>query len=311
MTADNLRSGVTAPGTHHGAVATALLLAASAAGAAASTINEGAQIVAFAAGVAVIGTPHGGLDHRLGRALLRPRFGRAWPVVFVGAYGALSGAAVIVWLLQPLAALAGFLALSALHFGNSDAREVGRWRVPDVLARGGAPVVVPALLHPDELLTLFGWLCGQDGAARLVEMLRGPLALPWAAASVALVARALLAPAGKTASVLEFVAVAAAFAVLPPLVAFGLYFCALHAPRATAAFMRATGDDLVGVLRAAAPWSLAAVALAAVGYLAAGDRPSVAAVRTLFVWLSALTVPHMLLAELGARFGAGLAARGR
>jgi hypothetical protein len=68
---------------------------------------------------------------------------------------------------------------------------------------------------------------------------------------------------------------------------------------------RSSREGTSKLLRAAAPLSLAAAAAAAAGYvvLAAGAPAEVAAVRTIFIWLAALTVPHMLLAAATPRIG--------
>ncbi|WP_246686158.1 Brp/Blh family beta-carotene 15,15'-dioxygenase [Methylobacterium sp. WL8] len=71
--------------------------------------------------VIVLGVPHGALDGAIAAPLLRPRYGRAWFGVFAIPYLGLSALVLLAWQLAPLAALAGFLALSVLHFGEEDA----------------------------------------------------------------------------------------------------------------------------------------------------------------------------------------------
>ena len=282
------------------------LVAAAAGGAALGTPGQGVQVVALVLGVMLVGTPHGGLDHRLGRRLLAPRFGAGWPLAFLLGYLGAAGATVAVWLAWPALGLSVFLALSWAHFG--DARARGAWRAVESFARGGAPLGVPALAHPDELRTIFAWLAGEEGAA-VAAALGGPVAWLWATAALAHGARAALR---REREGLELAAVVLAAAMLPPLLSFTLFFCLVHAPRALAESARAAGESVRQALRAAAPLSAAAGIAACVGYalLATRAPPEIAAVRTLFVWLAALTVPHMLLAGLARLAGAELTSPG-
>ena len=114
---------------------------------------------------------------------------------------------------------------------------------------------------------------------------------------------------------MEFAAGLALQAAAPPLIAFTLYFCLLHAPRHMAALPQAaTGWQ-------AAPVSLAAVAIIAAGICASlggppattlGSPPAAgfsawlnAAAATGLLWgLACLTLPHVVLGHLARRLHA-------
>jgi Brp/Blh family beta-carotene 15,15'-monooxygenase len=164
--------------------------------------------------------------------------------------------------------------------------------------------VIAAAAHPAEMKLLFGWIAGEGGAA-LVPWLAGPALLPWLCGAVAVLA---LEP--RTTERLELVAVTALFALTPPLIAFAVYFALIHTPRALRDARR-PGESWPALLRSAAPLSIAAILLAAAGYLAlrSGVPVEPAAVRTTFWWLGALTVPHMGLALLVRRTSPTAAAR--
>lgn len=285
------------PAVVHRGLACAALLGSALVGTAWGTLPTDVQVALFAVGVALFGTPHGGLDHRIARPLLRPRFGATWPAVFIAGYLALGGLALAAWWAVPAFALGAFLLLSVLHFGAHDAVSSGRLRTVEIVARGAAPVVLPALCHSGDIALLFAWVVGDAGAAALLDLLRGPAAVVWAAAAVVTI--------GFTrhrAAAVELAAVVVALALLPPLIAFTLYFCLVHAPRAM--IMTAKPDESAGALiKSAAPFSAAAVAVGAAGFLLLSGQapPAVAVVRTGFIWLSALTVPHMALAALARR----------
>ena len=243
-----------------------------------------AELALLIAAVFLVGTPHGALDARVARDRLRPLLGPLWALPFVGGYLALAGLTLALWFAVPAAALTLFLLLAAIHFGEHDSPS-GRW-LP-VLVRGSLPPIVAAASHPEAITSIF-LLLTDEGGATLAAMAGGPLLFLW-------LAGAAITMAGEGRR-LELVGLAALFAVAPPLVAFSLYFALVHTPRALAASRR-PGERWGDLLSAALPWSLAAVALALP--LWAWFAPQVgngpALVRTIFWWLSAMTVPHMAL----------------
>lgn len=288
----------------HRTVAVGLLLVAAVFGTVLGEPDLPMQVAVLVAGVVLVGTPHGGLDHRAGREVLTPSFGAAWPLPFAGAYIGAAAAMVALWCALPVVGLALFLALSWAHFGEANSH--GAWLVVERFARGGIPIVAPALAHPGDIDMIFGWMAGTDGAA-LATILRGPAAWAWVPALVAYLTRTALTRASAS---LESAALTAVAVALSPLLSFTLFFCLVHAPRAMIEAGRETGESPLHLLRNAAPLSFAAAAMAAAGYtlLVDGATPEVAAVRTVFIWLAALTVPHMLLTSIAARARQG---RGR
>ena len=252
-----------------------------------------AQLPWLAAAVFLVGTPHGALDGRLARPLLEPVLQRHWLPIFLLLYLTAAIAALGLWLVAPAFALTAFLLLAAIHFGSHDSPSR---RSLAIAARGALPPVVAAAAHPQALATIFGWLAGEDGAA-LVPWLAGPGLILWLCA-----AAATLAVEAAWRARAEFILLTAMFAIVPPLLAFAAYFALVHTPRALAASKRA-GERWTELLLAALPFTLAALGFAAVGYALLRTELAVepAVVRTTFWWLSALTVPHMLLGALSAR----------
>ncbi len=177
----------------------------------------------------ILGVPHGALDGAVAAPLLRPRCGRAWFGVFAVPYLGLAALVLLAWQRAPLATLAGFLALSVLHFGEEDA---GPGRPFEALVRGGLPVALPALLRPEE-----------DGGLFAV-VTRVPMAEIPAGGRPCPGSGSLRPPDGCWQSGarggvrIEMAALAAAFWLLPPLTAFTLYFVGLHAPRHMSTLVR-------------------------------------------------------------------------
>ncbi|KQU27609.1 hypothetical protein ASG63_03035 [Methylobacterium sp. Leaf94] len=272
----------------------ALALVASAA------LPREASWLAALAVVIGLGVPHGALDGAVAAPLLRPRFGWAWFGIFAVPYLGLAGLVLLAWQVAPLATLAGFLALSVLHFGEEDA---GPGRPLEVLVRGGMPVALPALLRPEETAGLF---------AAVTRLPMPEIPGWWVAASwvwLALAASWLFAGRRPWSVRGEMAALAAAFWLLPPLTAFTLYFVGLHGPRHMRALVRdptrAPGIDTMGkAVRASLPvFGLTLLLGAALWplYAAGTDDPAATLLCLTLRMLSALTVPHVLLDRIAAR----------
>lgn len=252
------------------------------------------QWVCAVAVIVVLGVPHGALDVEMGRTLLRHRFGGAWFPLFAAPYLALVAVVLLAWRLTPEATLAAFLALSVWHFGTEETGDGGL----SALAHGGLPIALPVLLHPAATGQVLGaisgsgltyavppaWLTGASG-------LWVPLTGLWVARTVA---------SGQLRTLILPSMVCVAFAVLPPLTAFALYFVVVHAPTHTAALIRhptraprvrspgaawwrALPTTLLTVLIGVALWPLSA------------GEPAARLVGVTLQLLAALTLPHMLL----------------
>ncbi|MCJ2134257.1 Brp/Blh family beta-carotene 15,15'-dioxygenase [Methylobacterium sp. J-026] len=293
------------PGRHHAHAWGARLLhgagALVALGLAASAFlpREASWLVALTVVIA-LGVPHGALDGAVAAPLLRPRYGRAWFGIFAVPYLGLAALVLLAWQVAPLATLAGFLALSVLHFGAEDAGPGRPW---EALVRGGLPVALPALLHPAATAGIFAVVA------------RTPMPqLPawWSVAAwlwLALAAIWILTHRAVPAVRIEMTILAAAFAVLPPLTAFTLYFVGLHGPRHMQALVRDPGrapgvDTMRRAVRAALPVFALTLLLGAGLWplYAAGASDAASNLLTVTLqMLSALTVPHMLLDRIAAR----------
>ncbi|MCJ2123577.1 Brp/Blh family beta-carotene 15,15'-dioxygenase [Methylobacterium sp. J-077] len=264
--------------------------------------RETAWLVALSV-VIVLGVPHGALDGAVAAPLLRPRYGRMWFGVFAVPYLGLSALVLLAWQAAPLTTLAGFLALSVLHFGEEDA---GPGRHVEAVVRGGLPIALPALLRPEETAGLF---------AVVTRVPMPQLPVWWAAAAwvwVAVAAAWLLIRPRRAAVRIEMALLALAFWSLPPLTAFTLYFVGLHGPRHVRALIRdpsrAPGVDTIRrAVHAALPvFGLTLLLGAALWPLYAPGAPDAPAhLLTLTLqMLSALTVPHLLLDRIATRYPA-------
>lgn len=288
----------------HALLVTAVALAAALIGSLGVAIPPPALAAGLALAVAVVGLPHGGLDHRAGRSVCGPLVGPWWPLLFLTSYVAVGGFVLAGWAVAPLATAGLFFALSAGHFAETE-RGPG-WRAA---LFGGMVIWLTLLARPGESLTLLAWVApaevdwaGAGAAARpAFAALAGLAAACWLAESVR-------AAAGRDAAGLADAARLAAFALMfalaPVLVSFAVAFCGWHSLRELDR-MAGRGGGLRRVLLAAAPSSLAAALLAAGGVWAFGSEPlaAPAVVQGVFLGLSAVAVPHILLHAVAARLG--------
>lgn len=268
-----------------------------------AALPTGAQWTCALTAIIVLGIPHGALDGEAARAVLRPRFGRAWFPVFSLPYLALSALVLLAWHRVPGPTLAAFLMASVWHFGTEDA-EAGDGL--GVIVQGGLPIAMPALIHPGATATVF-----QTVAAAPLPQLPAWLwaaALAWLALAVMWAGRAALRRRqGRLLAVPGLLA--GLFVALPPLTAFAIYFVGVHAPAHVAALIRNPAraprvrDHRSAVLLALPITALTLLIGAALWPLYGGAVPDRLLALTI-QGLAALTLPHMLL-------DAGLARRER
>lgn len=244
--------------------------------------------------ILLLGVPHGALDVSYARALLGVRSVAGW-AGFTLLYLLIAAAVGWFWHASPLLFLATFLLVSAAHF-SGDLAAGTPWFTR--LLYGGAVIVLPCLRYEGEVGALFAALIGTTPGLQLAEVLR-LLALPWLLALVLAIAHATRCDRAMAAE-LAAVTLLATFA--PPLLAFTIYFCAMHSLR----HMLRTSEH--HHLSARALVLTALVPMAGVLLLLGLLWPRMAAltgsgvlevqlITLLFIGLAALTVPHMLLVE--------------
>ena len=262
-------------------------------------LSQQALVLVLALAVAVTGLPHGALDPwvawRIG--LWRGRWGF---VAFNVAYVGLAALVVMAWQLAPGLSLVVFLAISAWHFAGDWRQDLPGWA--RALA-GLALLALPAWRWPGDVDASFALLAGADGSV-IASWLA--VASPWLAVGVAAVA--LLAQRRSRATAIELAAVAALALLLPPLVYFVVYFCALHSLRhlriAVGEADASSRGPIAGVALLYTVLTLVLAALVWPWLAAAGTLVHTAdaeLLKLVFIGLAALTLPHMLVVMLSER----------
>ena len=191
-----------------------------------------AQLGVLLSGIIVTGFPHGAFDHLLARPVLEPWLGRAWSLLFLAGYVGLAGLVWLGWQTMPAATLAAFLAASVVHFGLGDAADgLAPASVPRaiaVLAYGGLPLLLPMALQPAEAAPVLAALGGLSVPVMEHALHGTAWLLP---AWIAAFGWVVIAAWRERRGVAERLVTAGCFVLLPPLLAFGLYFALGHAVR--------------------------------------------------------------------------------
>jgi len=255
------------------------------------------QVSILAPAVALLGLPHGALDMPMAETLW-PLNGWRHRAIFLAGYLGLAGSIGLLWWLAPGAALAAFLAYSAVHF-SGDWQPDGRlWQWAGGLSAVGAP----AVFHLSEVAGLFAALGPVAGASTIAT---ATAAAGLIGAGCAILA-AILGRAARWPVILELAAIWLGAALLPPLLSFVVYFCLLHSLRHLTGTLGVLPERRQALHSAAGitALSLSGAALAALLLLAgAGAVVDAAMLQVVFIGLAALTVPHMLLVDRFVRTG--------
>ena len=263
--------------------------------AAGATLDPRLELPIVAVLVLLLGVPHGSLDVVFARRLLHLAGSREWLLFSLGYLG-LAALVVGLWVALPTLFLCIFLGLSALHFAGDP--RVGISGLSRVLY-GGAVIVLPALRHGAELERLLGLVAGPASGAFVVPILSF-LAAPWLVATLLVCA---LQATTFTRDTIELIALIAVAIAAPPLLAFTIYFCAMHSPRH---ILRTVGGlNRRGARQALAmtawPTGIVLVVGILVGLIADSIPLEKRVMQLLFVGLAALTLPHMALLEHARR----------
>lgn len=243
--------------------------------------------------IAVCGLPHGTLDVEIAAL----RFGAAGAVArlkILAIYLSCAALMALCWWQVRELALTLFLILSIIHF-SQDWR--GRAEPFLALLVAWTLVALPALTKPAEVAAIFNILTGNQHGSVIAAVLACATA-PALVGSVVFVYWSY--HNGDRQNAVDVVCCLVAALLLPPLLAFAIFFCGLHSPRHMAEALRETG--------AIPPWKrfaiigsvfLLSVALGIL-LLIGQNHAEIGAgvIRSAFMLISILTVPHFLLEQV-------------
>jgi Brp/Blh family beta-carotene 15,15'-monooxygenase len=276
--------------------------------------------MALATAVAVLGLPHGACDPALALSLRGRGEGGVLRFVakFSVGYLGVCLAFWVLWQAAPVAALISFLSLSIWHWGATDASAVplAHWApwLLEALSRGAASIAFSACYFRETTAALFAWLIDEPYSLVVRVVSR------WALHGALLVTTGLAASAAfhlvgcarsttrlaHALAILEMATTALLFCTVPPVEAFVVYFCFGHSVRHVLD-VAVTADPLnarhafARLALWAVPFTLATWLLGAIAYVVAfsreGEATQKSVARLVFIGLSCLTAPHMVLVE--------------
>jgi Brp/Blh family beta-carotene 15,15'-monooxygenase len=264
-------------------------------------IKDDVVLPMLALTVAIVGVPHGALDHLTGARLFESTFPKRWMTYFLTVYLAVAVVVVWGWTVAPTATILAFFGLSAWHFGSEDAEAIAthpqHWLRN--FAFGSLIIVVPAMSQSSRLSQILerlvpGSLLGSAQIAVAACQIAGLVLVPVAVLSTLRLFRRDAATATRIASFMLL------FAVADPLLSFLVYFCGWHSFRGLAEIHRELHGSVARTFYSVLPLTAATVAAGAIAWwflVTASDLPT-ATLRVVFIGLSSIAVPHLLLHSL-------------
>lgn len=292
----------------------------------------GPSLVLFAAGlIAIIGVPHGGLDHWIGRRFLQPIFGNTWSIIFLTAYLTLASAVALGWVFFPTVTIISFFLLSAWHFGREENAGASALAAISV---GGAMIWSIAIFNSDEMTQILTatldqtLVQSQPGTSALIVKMTGMIGLVLLPIGVLVRLKQCSHRGGSNhrgdqgfainrvldGAVMIVTILAGMFA--PILVAFTIYFCFYHSLLGLRKLRIEENLSRKRFVFSIAPMSILALAMV-VGVDVLAGGLSIAAlgqsawIRLTFVGLASIAVPHILLHEFGDAFSKQTARSGQ
>lgn len=288
------------------------------------------QYAPFVASLLVFGLPHGAAEHV---ALARVGLARDRPLLAaVAVYLPLMAVYAVAWWLAPALSFAFFILLTWVHWGQGDVyamlafTEGGHLctraqRVLALVVRGGLPMLVPLVGHPERYQFVAERTVGlfDAGAAAALSPAfttgaRLAVAMGFGAVTVLALALGFARRDGSGSwrvDAAETGLLWAFFLVVPPVLAVGLYFCLWHSVRHIARLVvldggaresLAAGRVWPGVRRFAvdaAPLTAGALVVFAALYALVGASATLPDLLGVYlVLLAVLTLPHVVVVAL-------------
>jgi Brp/Blh family beta-carotene 15,15'-monooxygenase len=253
------------------------------------------EIPLFIALVGSVGMLHGALDHQVAFRYYGMRTNtRGW-VSFLGGYLGVMVLYGLLWYVMPLLALVVFLVLSVWHFGQSDMNDykVRRGEYIMNITRSSAVLGVMFGLHIDEVQQILGSVLPWQIPTEVGYVMAGGSLLLHVVALFGFKPR----PLGW--ALFDILWLSLVSAMLPLLLAFAVYFALWHSInhlselRNYLHYARWTRMVLNGL-----PFTLLALVIIAVfAFMLPNEGNPMEWVLFLFIAISLMTMPHMLLVD--------------
>ena len=235
--------------------------------------------------IVLLGVPHGSLDVLFALRAYELNSLKAW-VVFLMAYLLVAMGIILLWLLLPVWFFIGFLIFSALHFSD-DLNTPNHLLIK--LSYGAAAICLPSIVHGEALVGLYAVFVDASVAQRIVTISQ------WLTYPILLLMGIMLFNRQiNIREKLDAYAVLAIMTLLPPILAFAVYFCLMHSARhliRSHAFFGKLNARLF-IMALVLPTLAAIIMACGVWFFTKTLKFELDLIRIVFIGLAALTFPH-------------------
>ena len=255
--------------------------------------------------ILVLGVSHGALDHIRGKRILEPKFNKAWSILFFPGYIILGLIVIISWVTFPPVTLLLFLIIAGYHFGEEDLsffKEDDGVIFTIVSFLKGFLIITLSFHYSFENTSLFfEYLMVPQNYYEALVPLKSIL---FSVNLICLVAGLIYLFKDSInhliLTLLEVLLITLSFVYLPLILAFSLYFCFLHSSKHIIGLAKELDkQDIKNGLKL---FSVKAVPLTCITALAAvlfvfllSEKLDENIIKTIFIGLASLTLPHILL----------------
>jgi len=235
--------------------------------------------------IVLLGVPHGSLDVLFALRAYELNSLKAW-VVFLMAYLLVAMGIILLWLLLPVWFFIGFLIFSALHFSD-DLNTPNHLLIK--LSYGAAVICLPSIVHGEALVGLYAVFVDASVAQRIVTISQ------WLTYPILLLMGIMLFNRQiNIREKLDAYAVLAIMTLLPPILAFAVYFCLMHSARhliRSHAFFGKLNARLF-IMALVLPTLAVIIMACGVWFFTKTLKFELDLIRIVFIGLAALTFPH-------------------
>jgi lycopene beta-cyclase len=235
------------------------------------------------------GIPHGALDHYIGP---EGQLKGLKLLKFVFFYLLFMALVLLIWQASPVLGVSLFLLYSAWHFGETDMRHWGAFRISSAWLQGIFALGFILCTHPAEwqaYLLALGFPASFSFPAQILE-------ISGVICGAGLLGLGVFVPRKSGLSWLNTIAVLAAGIFLPLIPAFALYFIGIHSVRGWMHLRKGLGVGTWSLMKQALPFSMGAYLLFIL--LLVFDRyfglSFEGMIPGMFMFLAALSAPHIL-----------------
>ena len=249
--------------------------------------------------VSFIGVPHGSFDGAVA-ALLGFQTKKQF-IFFVFWYTVISLAVIIFWIYFPIIALLLFLLMSIIHFGLCDWSflGVGRLKWLITLTHGMNIIFGVIFFHTEEVFKIFSFLSNEKFYF-FQNYLYAPYLVYMALTLIYLYYS--FSITRMRWGLIEMIAIVIIISQLDPLTGFALYFCFVHTAKHVKAILININNHITNknfVFKSTAIFTIVTWlgGCIAIIYLSNNFSFSESFIKTIFIGLAALTLPHMALID--------------